>query len=176
MQYRRLKHQGGCYFFTVNLADRQKTLLTDHIDILRSVMRKVRQTHPFHIDAIVILPDHLHAIWTLPSGDDNYAMRWMLIKSNFSRQLPKSEYINPSRLKKRERGIWQRRYWEHLIRDQRDYAQHVDYIHYNPVKHGYTQIAAEWPYCSIHDWIKCGILDKHWGYDNSVDIDNHFGE
>ena len=144
MQYRRAKHKGGCYFFTVNIAERNRSLLIDHVDHLRDCMKKVQQKHPFFIDAVVILPDHCHAIWTLPPEDNDYATRWMLIKSNFSRGLPKEERINASRLKKRERGIWQKRYWEHLIRDDNDFARHVDYIHFNPVKHGYVERAVDW--------------------------------
>ena len=114
-------------------------MLTDHVDELRACMKKVQNKHPFCVVAIVILPDHLHAVWTLPPDDYGYATRWMLIKSGFSRTLPKVERINVSRLKKRERGIWQRRYWEHLIRDDLDFSQDIDYIHYNPVKHGYVK-------------------------------------
>ena len=140
----------GCYFFTVNLQDRSQSLLTENIELLRNAMRTVRARHHFDINAIVILPEHLHAMWTLPQGDDDFAMRWMLIKSYFSKHLPKNELISDSRFKKRERGIWQRRYWEHLIRDERDFNQHIDYIHNNPVKHGYVQTAIEWQYSSIH--------------------------
>ena len=128
MQYRRAFVPGGTFFFTVNLLERRKTLLTDNIDLLKQSFQHVKQSHPFNIDAIVILPDHLHAIWTLPPGDADFAKRWMLIKTAFSRSLPKYEIINQSRKSKRERGIWQRRYWEHLIRDDLDYQRHVDYI------------------------------------------------
>ena len=117
---------------------------------------------------MVILPDHLHAIWTLPPGDADFAKRWMLIKTAFSRALPKHENINQSRKSKRERGIWQRRYWEHLIRDELDYERHVDYIHYNPVKHGYVDKAVDWPYSSIHRFIKNGIISSDWGVGESI--------
>ena len=120
MRYRRADVAGGTYFFTVNLAERKRTLLVDFIDDLRAVMKKVKKSHPFHIDAMVVLPDHLHAMWTLPVNDANYPMRWSLIKAGFSRRLPKDERRNPSRVAKGERGIWQRRYWEHLIRDVTD--------------------------------------------------------
>ncbi len=136
MKYRRVYNVGGCYFFTVNIAERSKHLLIKHLDLLREAIKLVKHQHPFYIDAIVILPDHLHTIWTLPSDDSDYANRWMLIKSGFSRQLPKTERCNQSRIKKRERGIWQRRFWEHCIKDDADYANHIDYIHYNPVKQG----------------------------------------
>src|SRR5690606_20688212 len=120
MRYRRADVSGAIYFFTVNLQNRRQTLLTDHIDTLRACIKTVKKRHPFHIDAMVILPDHLHAIWTLPPGDADFAKRWMLVKTAFSRSLPKHEIINQSRKLKRERGIWQRRYWEHLIRDDLD--------------------------------------------------------
>jgi putative transposase len=136
--YRRSNIAGACYFFTVNLADRQQSLLTEHIASLRSAFEYARARHPFIIDAIVILPDHLHAMWSLPEGDSDFAMRWRLIKTEFSRGLPQGERRSDSRLNKGERGIWQRRYWEHLIRDEADYARHVDYIHINPVKHGHV--------------------------------------
>ena len=123
--YLRAFIRGGTFFFTVNLTDRSKTLLTDHAGELREAIRKVRDRHHFHIDAIVILPGHLHAIWTLPPGDTDYPTRWALIKAEFSRNLPKVERISASRIGKGERGIWQRRYWEHQIRDETNYARHV---------------------------------------------------
>ncbi|HNP50796.1 MAG TPA: transposase [Nitrosomonas nitrosa] len=163
MRYRRANVEGGTYFFTVNLAERKRTLLVDHVDDLRNMMKKIKKSHPFHIDAMVILPDHLHAMWTLPVGDADYPARWMLIKSGFSRQIPKGERCNPSRTAKGERGIWQRRYWEHRVRDERDYANHVDYIHYNPVKHGYVTRVIDWPYSSFHRHVRSGRLDSEWG-------------
>jgi putative transposase len=113
--YRRSIVPGGSYFFTVNLADRSLRLLTDHIEALRAAFRYARRGHPFVIEAIVMLPDHVHAIWTLPDGDADYALRWRLIKATFSRALPSVELVSPSRSRKAERGIWQRRYWEHAI-------------------------------------------------------------
>jgi len=134
MRYRRFKHPGGCYFFTVNLLDRKRTYLTEYIDQLRKAFSKVKIAHSFEIDAIVILPDHLHAMLTLPLGDAEYSQRWNLIKGCFSRGIGRIEEISSSRQNKRERGIWQRRFWEHMIRDDRDYERHINYIHYNPVK------------------------------------------
>ena len=163
MQYRRSSVKGGTYFFTVNLANRQSTLLIDEAKRLGNVMRQVKKQHPFHLDAIVVLPEHLHALWTLPDNDSDYATRWMLIKSGFSRQLAKEEKCNSSRRKKGERGIWQRRYWEHMIRDEQDYERHVEYIHYNPVKHGHVEQASDWQYSSIHKYISKGIVEKDWG-------------
>ncbi len=112
LQYRRADVKGGTYFFTINLAQRHKTLLTDEIDILRLVINKVKKQHPFQLNAMVVLPDHLHALLTLPLDDKDYSTRWGLIKSGFSRQLPKDERINRSRKGKGERGIWQRRFWD----------------------------------------------------------------
>jgi putative transposase len=143
MRYRRANIAGATYFFTVNLADRKSRLLVEQIDLLRNVIRQVRQSHSFTIVAMVILPDHLHAIWQLPPGDADYPLRWSLIKAAFSRAIPKTEMIGRSRAVKPERGVWQRRYWEHQIRDENDLAKHVDYIHINPVKHGYVEHAAD---------------------------------
>ncbi len=122
MRYRRDNTKGGTWFFTVNLAEWDKTLLLDKFDLLRDVMNTVKHQHPFKIDAMVVLPDHIHAIWTLPINDNDYSTRWGLIKSGFSRKLPRHERISESRSRKGERGIWQRRYWEHWIRDDRDYV------------------------------------------------------
>ncbi|TVO74102.1 REP-associated tyrosine transposase [Sedimenticola selenatireducens] len=163
MHYRRSVIPGGTYFFTVNLFDRKQTLLLDHIALLRDAVSQVKARHSFSIDGMVILPDHLHAIWTLPDGDRDYSKRWMLIKASFSRGIMKGEQISMSRKAKGERGIWQRRYWEHLIRDDEDFQRHVDYIHYNPVKHGWVKRASDWPYSSIHRYIKKGVLDPNWG-------------
>jgi putative transposase len=134
--YRRNFVPGGSFFFTVNLADRRLSLLTAHVELLREAFRETRQRRPFTIDAIVVLPDHIHGVWTMPDGDADFATRWRLIKSMFSRSLPHSEPVSASRAAKGERGIWQRRYWEHTIRDEDDFARHVDYVHINPLKHG----------------------------------------
>ena len=174
MRYRRSDVPGATYFFTVNLADRRKSLLVDYIDVLRDVTRNVKQNHPFNIDAIVIMPDHLHAIWTLPQNDSSFSMRWNLIKSSFSRALPKTERISISRTNKGERGIWQHRFWEHLIRDDNDYERHVEYIHYNPVKHGYVIKPVDWQYSSIHQFVKKGKIVSDWAACNS--IKGNFGE
>ncbi|MFC7420766.1 transposase [Iodobacter arcticus] len=163
MQYRRANIAGATYFFTVNLANRKSALLLEQIDLLREAIRKIRHSHPFKIIAIVVLPDHLHAIWRLPVGDADFPLRWALIKATFSRSIQKTEVIIKSRKLKRERGIWQRRYWEHLIRDDEDLAKHVAYIYFNPVKHGYVTKAVDWPYSSIHRAIRLGDIDEEWG-------------
>ncbi len=176
MNYRRSRHAGGTYFFTVNIADRKQDLLVTHIEVLRSAFRLVKQRHPFHIDAIVVLPDHLHAVWTLPKGDAEFAKRWRLIKSSFSLALPQGERISKSRYKKGERGIWQRRYWEHMIRDDNDYRAHIDYIHYNPVKHGYVKRCRDWPYSSFHHYVNEALLPVDWGEGTIFNPANRFGE
>ena len=162
MRYRRSFVPGGTFFFTANLADRSSHLLTQHIDLLRSAVRRVKAAHPFEIVALVVLPDHLHAIWEMPPGDCDYPLRWALIKAGFSRGLTTGEGIGPARARKRERGIWQRRYWEHQIRSHADLARHVDYIHFNPVKHGHVDAPAEWPYTSMHRIVRQGLLPPDW--------------
>jgi putative transposase len=106
MRYRRVEVAGGTYFFTVNLADRAQGWLVEYVDDLREVLRAVKRRHPFHIDAMVIMPDHLHALWTLPVGDVGYPLRWMLIKAGFSRRLPRGERLSASRVAKGERGVF----------------------------------------------------------------------
>jgi putative transposase len=165
--YRRNFVPGGSYFFTVNLADRSSRLLTDHIDLLRTAFRYARVRHAFTVDAIVILPDHLHAIWSLPEGDADFGTRWRHVKAMFSRALSARERISESRLRKGERGIWQRRYWEHTLRDERDFSRHVDYIHFNPVKHGLVTRVEDWPYSSFHRMVRLGVYAKDWGGDAS---------
>ena len=160
--YRRYRIDGGTYFFTVNLAERQRSLLTERIDTLREAFREVKNAHPFVIDAVVILPEHLHTIWTLPQGDNDFSLRWRQIKSAFSRAIEKDERISNSRLRKQERGVWQRRFWEHAIRDEEDFNRHIDYIHINPVKHGYVQRAVDWHFSSFHRYVKLGILPADW--------------
>ncbi len=172
MRYRRANNAGATYFFTLTLVDRSSQLLTENVDLLREVIRSVRHSHPFDIIAMVVLPDHLHAIWQLPEGDANFPMRWSLIKAGFSRVIPKSEAISQSRAKKRERAIWQRRYWEHLIRDDTDLENYVAYIHFNPVKHGYVNKASDWAHSSLHRYIKEGLCDVNWGcLDGKLDLE-----
>jgi len=163
MHYRRARAAGGTHFFTVNLADRHSDVLTRHVDDLRAVIDSVKARHAFSIVAMVVLPEHLHAIWRLPSGDADYPMRWSLIKAGFSRRVDKTETIRPSRFGKRERGIWQRRYWEHQIRDEVDLSRHVDYIHFNPVKHGWVERALDWQYSTLHGYIDRGWVSADWG-------------
>jgi putative transposase len=154
---------GATYFFTVALAERRgNDRLVRDIGALRDAFRQTRDAHPFRIDAIVVLPDHLHCLWTLPAGDDDFPLRWRLIKARFSRSLMANERISPSRARKGERGIWQRRYWEHLIRDKDDFRRHADYIHYNPVRHNYVETARDWPYSSFRLWVRKGLYPVDW--------------
>ena len=141
--YRRNRIPGGTYFFTVNLLERNSRLLIDHIDELPAAVVKARASRPFHIDGWVVLPEHMHCVWTLPEGDSDYAARWKAIKIAFAKSLPRTERRSAVRIAKGERGIWQRRYWEHTIRDEQDYAAHMDYLHFNPVKHGHVAQVVE---------------------------------
>jgi len=163
MRYRRARVRGGTYFFTVTLQDRRLDLLVRHVDVLRDATRAVQLRHPFEIVAAVVMPEHLHAIWTLPDGDDDFPMRWAQIKGRFSRALVADEHLSGSRARQGERGIWQRRYWEHLIRDANDLERHVDYIHYNPVKHAYVSRPIDWPHSSLHRFVRLGMRSQDWG-------------
>jgi len=171
-EYRRAKIQGATYFFTVNCAERHGNhLLVDSIDLLRQIFRKVKSEDPFEIDAMVVLPEHLHCIWTLPPGDADYQTHWALIKAGFSRAIPVGERRSMSRIKRGERGIWQRRYWEHLIRDDQDFERHVDYIHWNPVKHGWVRRVGDWPHSSFHAYVRRGIYPVNWACELKEAID-----
>ena len=169
--YRRSRIAGATYFFTVNLADRSQALLTQHIALLRSAFEYSRERHPFVVDAIVVLPEHMHAIWTLPDGDSDFALRWRLIKTVLSRGLPHGEHRSHSRQSKGERGIWQLRYWEHLIRDEADFSRHVDYIHINPLKHCLVKRVGDWPHSSFHRYVRAGILPMDWAGDAEVGLE-----
>ena len=173
--YRRNFISGGSFFFTVNLADRRLGLLTVYIEELRAAFRETRQRHPFVTDAIVVLPDHMHSVWTLPAGDSDFATRWRQIKSAFSRRLPNGERVSDSRAAKGERGIWQRRYWEHTIRDDKDFERHIDYVHINPVKHGLVTRGQDWPYSSFHRMVKFGLYPEDWAGDGA-ELDGACGE
>jgi putative transposase len=161
-RYRRAKIEGGVFFFTVTLADRSSDLLVRHIDRLRRVHKSAQESHPFRAIAICVLPDHLHAIWSLPPNDADFPLRWSVIKSRFSRELPTSAERSLSKIAKRDNGIWQRRYWEHAVRDDTDLARHIDYIHFNPVKHGYVSRVGDWPHSSFARYVTRGILPADW--------------
>ena len=166
MEYRRAKSPGSSYFFTVVTHNRRAILDSeDNISLLRHCFGQVLQKHSFKIDAIVILPNHIHAVWTLPPGDADYSTRWRLIKSCFSRGCDPVYHgkVSDSRKAKGEKAIWQRRFWEHLIRDEEDFRTHVDYIHYNPVHHGLVLAPKDWQWSSFHRYVARGIYDLHWG-------------
>ncbi|SDS93814.1 REP-associated tyrosine transposase [Bradyrhizobium canariense] len=173
-QYRRAKLEGSIFFFTVVLAERSSHLLVDQIDQFRRAYRAVQQRRPFETIAVCILPDHIHAVWSLPEGDADFSTRWSLIKSGFSRGLD-SMPRSASKVAKREKGIWQRRYWEHAIRDDADLERHVDYVHFNPVKHKHVARVTDWPHSSFHRYVERGLLAVDWGGDMR-DIQGSFGE
>jgi len=160
--YRRNRVEGGTYFFTVNLRDRRSDLLVVEIGVLRDAVRATRALHPFHIDAWVVLPDHMHCLWTLPARDFDFPIRWRTIKARFSRSVPRPESRRISLVRKREAGIWQRRYWERTIRDDTDYAVHMDTIHFNPVKHGFVAHPADWPFSSFRRCAALGFYPLDW--------------
>lgn len=163
MEYRRLWHAGGTYFFTVNLLQRRNNnLLVQHINVLRASVAKVKQRHPFIMHAWVVLPDHFHCVIELPEGDADFATRLRLIKVNFSKALPKTEFRSDVRNARGERGIWQRRFWEHLIKNEKDYQAHVDYCHINPLKHGLVKAVKDWPCSTFHQMVKQGIYPENW--------------
>jgi putative transposase len=174
--YLRIKLDGGTFFFTVTLADRSSNLLVQEIRLFREAYRTVQRRLKFTTAAICILPDHLHAIWSLPEGDVDYSKRWNLIKGGFSRYLPASVIRSPSKIAKREKGIWQRRYWEHAIRDEADLVRHIDYIHFNPVKHGLVSRVCDWPHSSFHRFVERGDLPLDWGGDMRASSSGAFGE
>lgn len=173
--YRRSRAHGATFFFTLTLTDRSSNLLTIEIDRLRNAYRNVQGKYPFETIAICVLPDHLHAIWRLPEGDADFGLRWSLIKRSFSTGLPSATSRSDSKISKREKGIWQRRFWEHQIRDGLDLQRHVDYVHYNPVKHGLVQKVNDWPHSSFHRHVQECLLDANWGR-AGVESSGAFGE
>lgn len=156
--YLRPRIHGATVFFTVNLADRDSSLLVDEIARLRAAVRHTQSERPFHIDAWVVLPDHLHAIWTLPKGDADFSTRWRLIKSRFSHGLPKGPLRASHRLRQ-ERGVWQRRFWEHHVRGGGEYGALLRYCWMNPVKHGLAEAPQDWMYSSVHRDVASGRFD-----------------
>lgn len=162
--YRRDFTQGGMYFFTMVLQDRSKDYLVRYIDEFRLAYKQTQERYPFETVAICILPDHLHLIMKLPKDDNNYSVRIAYLKTQFTQKLPLyCRKPNDSQNKRREAGIWQRRFWEHLIRDDKDLANHLDYIYYNPVKHGYVQSVKDWQFSSFHRDVKKEIYSEDWG-------------
>ena len=178
MKYRRAKAPGSTFFFTVVTFNRRK-IFTDEqtVALLRQAIEAVQAGRPFKIEAAVILPDHVHMLWRLPDGDGDYATRWRLIKSYFTRRWPGSrDYPTTlSRQNKGERAVWQRRYWEHLIRDEADWRRYVDYIHYNPVKHGLACAPAAWQHSSFHVFVKQGFYSLNWVAGERVEVGMEVG-
>ena len=161
VKYRRLKISGGTYFFTVTLRDRQANYLVKHINLLIQAMRCARETRPFKTIALVVLPEHLHTMWQLPDDDDDFSVRWMRIKRLFTESLIKTgEKVNKNY--QGEPLVWQNRFWEHALRNEKDYENHVNYIHYNPVKHGLVSRARDWPYSTFHRYVRAKIYPINW--------------
>ena len=175
VHYRRNRVPGGTYFFTVTLADRRSRILTERIDDLRAAFRIVRRERSFQIEAIVVMPDHLHTVWTLPENDIDYPTRWRAIKSQFTRRI-RTQGVPLQANSKGEYALWQRRYWEHTIRDEDDLQRHMDYIHYNPVKHGLVSHVTDWPYSSFHRYVRRGWLSLDWAAAAHDDDENDYGE
>ena len=162
VQYRRDKTPGGTYFFTLALQDRTSALLTEHIGLLGAAFKRARRNNPFITKAMVVLPEHLHVVWQLPDDDLDYSKRWRQVKTFFTRALIKQGVVLEKNART-EYNLWQKRFWEHRIRDDVDLEQHVNYIHYNPVKHGLVRMPCEWKFSTIHRYIKHGLLPKDWG-------------
>jgi putative transposase len=176
-RYIRADTPGATYFFTVTLLDGRSRWLVERVDLLRECLAATKAQHPFRIDAMVVLPDHLHAIWTLPAGDADFSLRWMLVKRRFTRFLLCRRLLDPASAKPRrdsERSLWNRRFWEHQIRDDDDFARHVEYIHFNPVKHGLVGRASDWPHSSFHRFVRNGVVPADWGL--GADMQGTFGE
>jgi putative transposase len=166
MNYRRAKTAGGTFFFTVVTHNRRPFLcVPENIVLLRQAFRYAMSNHPFTIDAIVVLPEHLHCLWTLPVGDADFSTRWRLIKSHFSRHCAVSYQgqVSASRQRKQERAVWQRRFWEHQIRDENGYIRHVEYVHYNPVKHKLVAAPIAWAHSSFRRYVEAGVYEADWG-------------
>ncbi|HEY8026228.1 MAG TPA: transposase [Burkholderiaceae bacterium] len=173
-RYRRASTPNSQYFFTVVTYKRRPILCDEQVrNALRVAIETVRAARPFEIDAWVLLPDHLHCIWTLPDGDADFSTRWMMIKRDVSlacrERYHRPEWMSDSKRRHRESTLWQRRFWEHQIRDDRDFAKHVDYLHFNPAKHGYVKQVADWPYSTFHQYVRAGTYPVSWA-GNGEDI------
>jgi len=166
--YRRAYVPGGTYFFTVVTYRRLRIFSDPRVQsLLGSVIRECQRDWPFTINAMVLLPDHLHTLWSLPPGDENYSARWSRIKLKFTKEWLASggrdSAVSPGKKRERRRGVWQRRFWEHAVEDVEDFDSHFDYIHYNPVKHRYVTSPADWPGSSFHRWVKACVYEPGWG-------------
>jgi putative transposase len=178
MRYKRSTAAGATYFFTVVTHKRKKILcLGDNPQLLKNAFETVKDRRTFTIDAIVLLPNHLHCLWTLPPDDNDFSNRWMWIKSAFTRTCfdPFRSAVSKSRITKREQNVWQRRYWEHQIRDEEDCSRHMDYIHYNPVKHGLAVSPLAWRCSSFHRYVRAGAYHREWGSKDGIQLDTDIG-
>ena len=166
--YRRYRVEGGTYFFTLKTEFNAPIFREQAaVAILGNAIRETKKEWPFKIDAMVLLPDHIHAIWTLPAGDAKYSTRWGWLKKEFTQKYlaggGTEQETSDSRRRNRRRGVWQRRFWEHTIEDEDDFDAHFDYIHWNPVKHGYVRCPRQWPHSSFHRWVEKGVYPLNWG-------------
>ena len=184
--WRRARIPGGSYFFTV-VTDRRRAIFSfdEARTLLGTIVRECQQEWPFEVHSVVLLPDHLHSIWLLPAGDDRYSQRWAWIKSQFTKRWLSSGgvecEITDGRSRDGRRGVWQPKFWEHTLRDENDLERHSDYIHFNPVKHGYVECPADWPWSSLHKWIERGVYPKNWACGQSApprlsDVEDTVGE
>jgi putative transposase len=173
VHYRRSFVPGGTFFFTVTLYNRKSCLLVERIELLKEAVHSVKNQYPFQMKAYVVLPEHLHMIWELPNGDSNYSLRWKKIKALFSKSINRSGFELP-KTKHNEYRLWQRRFWEHAIKDMSDFENHVNYIHYNPIKHGLVNELHDWPYSSFHHYVQSGRLCEHWASSRRNSVDDFF--
>mgnify|MGYP006283806045 CR=1 FL=1 len=189
--YRRAR-EGQSYFFTVVTHDRRPVLCEAPVRrLLREVVQELKARRPFAIDAWVLVPDHLHCIWTLPEGDTDYSARWGWLKKEVTKRLrdlaapvpagtarPTGEcgphHGLESLAAAASPSLWQRRFWEHQIRDERDFANHCDYIHYNPVKHGLVRCAGDWPWSTFRRFVRNGLYSENWG-EGEIRIPDYIG-
>ena len=174
MRYRRVNVAGATYFFTL-VTERRRPIFREPqaVATFEAAVAKIRSRHPFEIEACVILPDHLHALWTLPEEDANFSTRWRLIKEAFTRAWLRAHAApdrSSSRRSKGEQGIWQRRFWEHVIRDEHDFIAHLDYIHLNPVHHGLAAAPRDWPHSTFRTWVERGAYRPEWGSDAKPEL------
>ena len=173
--YRRWNVAGGTFFFTVVAHSRAPIFQRDTArELLGVKLRECQSEWPFEINAIVLLPEHLHSIWTLPAGDSKYPMRWAWIKKEFTKEWLAAggteQHVSEARVRRGDRGVWQVRFWEHVIRDEHDFERHFDYVHYNPVKHGHVACPNDWPHSSFHRWVDAGVYEREWGCSNSAPL------
>ncbi len=179
--YRRAKTKSGAYFFTVVTYRRQKFLCDEPVrNALRDSIRETRAIYPFTIDGWVLLPDHLHCMWTLPPDDNDFGKRWAMLKRFVTKRcgptLQRDAWMNTCKRRRHESTLWQRRFWEHLIRDETDYIRHMDYLHHNPVKHGLVQQVKDWPFSTFHRHVRNGVYPESWGGVNDTPGKDAFGE